>query len=1816
MELLRSLHVHSLKDEEVLLLKDSKNLLERKDSSSQTSWLKTICILRHSHTAQTSVSKHLSLLARYTAGMRFTVELQSVHRGTSDTCQAEDDDTNQSVSSIEDDFVTAFEHLEDDETTDYPSSGHYNKRNQRDVASQTVPSRRKDKSGSRVIIRSLSKKPSAKKASPPEVSVTLQSSVAVCPSGPGSQWSVYKPSSPQKGRLTSTSLTESDESNCSSPSPIIFLDEVGYQKSLKAKLDIPKIPILKDGVEDSDSEVSEFFDSFDQFDDLDQAVECTFKLLKEPTSTGQPQKKKLSESRGSKYVSRGSSAKAMNLQRFDHPTLPANIRKPTPVKPGVNATHCDVPDSPRQVRASSEESGPLFSPVRSSAFSPLGEGSTLEYFWKADGDSSELRKPQELCALYKTYSDFANSMSKEILASVCGYSSPVDMKINKNLSCVCHKEFKNVSGYLMKLSDMQDTVTISMSQKPQTLTDGIQKFATDLVDMSLGSAFRDLQRGVSSCTTTLCHLAARLTSSVFQMAFHEIGMRRAYVLKERAVNGLASFLVRDAMSEALKEFRFVRKQIFNNTVARFAADLAEELVFEGIMEVCQFSHPSTPSTSSDWSFEQEEEVVSSYASDLSESVLQEAFIELSQADVTFTTQAAISVSLDNIQYVSAEDSALTTMTCDATTSYFGSPCTAEPGSASENQCTMRKALYCMSGIASCVPVPAAGQRIAQFQNPADICQFKSSVSHTSQTSPKKSNSSELGLLTTSALDKSTATQTDLLPAVAQGYGTYGEMSSLDAASSFANDETNSEASSSRKNNFQNFSGNMVDLIVSEAYDLMATSKVKKTVEECADYLSKKIGGCIPSSGQTDSQNPLSDNLTEKATTHTAVKRHSDTTATTAEGVLSDRKGKRDQRSLLENNLYSMFHKHSSLSEDKLKDSVCQSRESVLDQGSLFSLQPSFDRDTGETDFRSVCHFREAVQETHPLSIKGTLEVPGLESAGLSSTGRKRNGTPGTPPSTPHQRPSLVSQEKEIKQFSKKLKGKLAKEFSPATPPPTPQYQPNPCLPEAGNDSEKKDFMLKLMRSLSEEACSNEDEEDRRNDCSQSGKQAGDCHLEQNLSMETGHKIMQKGAFRYAERLAYHIVSMATEMDTLTSEKERKSSNKENEANVPVRSAQFSEDTLNSLWTYAGEIAGEVINDVKKMMISTRCGHKVWRGGRDESNECHSHTDHRECRCNNIGDQTSSDLVTSVLSLQSTGTSGMSSKFPSCESVTDEYAGYLIRVLKKEGGSRELILDQYASRLAYRSIKSGLAQAARRIKQKSNLRLHSFKRLHHDGTNEIWRRLALEKPSVNGSNVSDADQCACQKTKNLSSAEYMELVNFAESLAYNITCDVTRKLRLSSVRLPKSLTDSCLYKKSKLEDGPEKLIRTSCSCSFLPYTEKHKQYHSTGSLNDGGNYSDGVMQVIERYARKIVDDTLEVTLATAGHPAVEGRMRMDQHMYAEKLPKVALGSSLAEKVCHYCATREGPFCSGQHLRDIHKKRRRDYDAHTDSCCSRAKACGVEIPKIHIDLDKRAAFAEEVVSSAIEKAKRELSSTSLNADSGIGHDGASFAESLTTEIMASAMSNVCQAINMSPPGRERTNMSESTVSQRLSLSGGDDSIGSWSNLSFEDEHLDETSSFLHLSDSNGNSSSWSSLGLEGEVCEDPLSISPSDSNGTEEKEMEVKEELDGPSRGETRPQAKERGLLVVTTDLGEQTLDPQVRVVLQWIAASHSNLPMMQLCQPNDGELQLLPAVLQKVKEKEWRVGELLQALLRYCEELEPVAERCCSQPFFHWLLEHA
>nr|KAF6459968.1 A-kinase anchoring protein 11 [Molossus molossus] len=245
--------------------------------------------------------------------------------------------------------------------------------------------------------------------------------------------------------------------------------------------------------------------------------------------------------------------------------------------------------------------------------------------------------------------------------------------------------------------------------------------------------------------------------------------------------------------------------------------------------------------------------------------------------------------------------------------------------------------------------------------------------------------------------------------------------------------------------------------------------------------------------------------------------------------------------------------------------------------------------------------------------------------------------------------------------------------------------------------------------------------------------------------------------------------------------------------------------------------------------------------------------------------------------------------------------------------------------------------------------------------------------------------------------------------------------------------------------------------------------------------------------------------------------------------------------------------------------------------------LELPKIPVMKDdiedsdsEKTVLAEKIVAEAIERAERELSSTSLAADSGIGQDGVSFAESLTTEIMTSAIMNVEHAVS-SPKEKEDFQSTESFGSQHMNLSIGEDSTGSWSNLSFEDEHQDESSSFHHLSESDG----------------------------PDDKEEEHEDDVEGLGQdGKT--------LLIMNIDMEPYTVDPQLRIILQWLVASEAEVSELSFCDSAKKEFIQLSKRLQ---EKGWKVGTLLQAVLVYCEVTEKTPSEECRS-LFHWLLENA
>lgn len=1776
-DLLNSLHFCSLNENEIICMKDvNKSSDISSGPLNQSHHSGMLCVMRVSPTLpRLRIDFIFSLLSKYATGIRYTLDTYLHQKCQLEITNEDDDDTNQSVSSIEDDFVTAFEQLEEEETSKPYNDGINitTLRSQCDAASQTISGHHLETHDIKIMVSSGQQKSLAKPSSLINVlgqkeTPSLKTSVTTSISEPWIQRSFYRSSNASdKGSDTHktffSSPAYSSESECSSPSPVIFLDEEGYQKSLKAKLELPKIPVMKDDVEDSDSEVSEFFDSFDQFDELEQTSETSCVFIKDPVIGKSSQKK------GHKHEK-----SCMNPQKFkfDRPALPANVRKPTPRKPeSPYGNLCDAPDSPRPVKASGEDSG-LFSPIRSSAFSPLGSCTPAECFCQSDIAGDRIHENHD--SIYYTYEDYANNISYEVLGSVLHAHHTEAMS---NINSTKRGESKTVAFKHGSLDHKGKP-----KNKSSVIKDSIQKFAADLVEKSFGSAFKDLQKGVSSCTNVLCHLAIKLTSSVFQMAFNELRRQRAFSLKERAISGLANFLVNEALSNALKDLQYVKKQIFTNTVARFAADLAEELVFEGIMEVCQFSYPPTPASPQCQSFDFENKIVKSYAKDLSESVIQEAFIELSQVDVPFTTKAAVSVSTDNIKYVSAESVVSSAQTFTFSPSFNNQAImVTKPVQEYKKEYTVQQALFCTSGIVTSIPVPLAGSALLPYHISSTLYQAKSQLS----SDDSNLNGDSIQAHATTKNKEVACLRNICLPSEHNP----GDQNDFKPT----HDDVEMQSSSKLTSDpviISNFSAAMVHTIVNETLESVTSFDVTKTIDEHTDYLTETMKGKTSPSSHCDQATQQSEVSNKDAfaerLSKSIIKHSIDKSKSMVPNIDENVVHKEDllvpeEESKLTLEKSPKFHCSISVGKDcvpEYKGSIAHgfSSDTLPSCPIMASQKPDLKEPAKDKPVK-----KHNVNNTALEALSFGQENPFHNSHAFSSTVltcadglhvedkqkiRDRNLTPDTPPSTPLV-PSQASSEWDIKKLTKKLKGELAKEFAPATPPSTPHNSSVCSLSEnEQNTIEKEEFMLKLMRSLSEEVESSEGEE----------------HPEMDVKSEHSGKKVQ-----FAEALATHIISLATEM--AASHLDHKIT-QEPEVQSPcfnLQSQQIVSPTLIShsgadlqTCNFAGNMAAEVIAEAEKIAKVRSC---VFF--RQKKNSCHIDGDQdykseEKLETEVLAHPREADSF--ILSLPpSSCTPGLTYKYPSCESVTDEYAGHVIQILKQEGGNGELIMDQYANRLAYRSVKSGLHEAAKTAKMKCNSKMFPLQSSPRKTSNELLifsnkeyhqevdKKLQRKR---NGGHL--CKNQSCERTQDTRRNEHSELCSFSASLAHSITRDVKKELIAPTIDLPKSLTDSCLFEKSGCVEDTECLTEPEFPKSLQSSSQNHGFYRSTGSLS-GYGCGENVVQAIEEYAKKVVDDTLELSLGSTVFQVSETTRSADRITYTEKL------SPLINQACRYCDLKELHDCTGNSSQHFSKQ-----SSHTTSkpvsntkfsnIYRKSRIFHLDVPQIHVNLDKKMVLAEQIVAEAIEKAERELSNTSLAADSGIGQDGISFAESLTTEIMTSAMTNVGHVSSLKEI--EDFQSIESFGSQQMNLSIGDDSTGSWSNLSFEDEHQDESSSFHHLSESDGE----------------------------DEKDEEHEDNVEGLEQDG-------KILLITNIDMEPCTVDPQLRIILQWLVASEAEVAELYFHDSSKKEFVLLSKRLQ---EKGWKVGDLLQAVFKYYEVVEKASseERCKS--LFDWLLENA
>ncbi|XP_008104442.1 A-kinase anchor protein SPHKAP isoform X4 [Anolis carolinensis] len=152
-----------------------------------------------------------------------------------------------------------------------------------------------------------------------------------------------------------------------------------------------------------------------------------------------------------------------------------------------------------------------------------------------------------------------------------------------------------------------------------------------------------------------------------------------------------------------------------------------------------------------------------------------------------------------------------------------------------------------------------------------------------------------------------------------------------------------------------------------------------------------------------------------------------------------------------------------------------------------------------------------------------------------------------------------------------------------------------------------------------------------------------------------------------------------------------------------------------------------------------------------------------------------------------------------------------------------------------------------------------------------------------------------------------------------------------------------------------------------------------------------------------------------------------------------------------------------------------------------------------------------------------------------------------------------------------------------------------------------------------SSWCQLATEEENPDDTSSFlqlsERSMSELVEEKTFRKKE----PEKAEEYTSALcegaangQKDLLVINCDLEPGCPDAELRATLQWIAASELGIPTIYFKKSQENRIEKFLDVVQLVHQKSWKVGDIFHAVVQFCKLHEESRELTPS--LFDWLLE--
>ncbi|XP_037829085.1 A-kinase anchor protein SPHKAP isoform X5 [Kryptolebias marmoratus] len=596
-----------------------------------------------------------------------------------------------------------------------------------------------------------------------------------------------------------------------------------------------------------------------------------------------------------------------------------------------------------------------------------------------------------------------------------------------------------------------------------------------------------------------------------------------------------------------------------------------------------------------------------------------------------------------------------------------------------------------------------------------------------------------------------------------------------------------------------------------------------------------------------------------------------------------------------------------------------------------------------------------------------------------------------------------------------------------------------------------------------------------------------------------------------------------------------------------------------------------------------------------------------------------------------------SKQSSCESITDEFSRFMVNQMETEGRGFDLLLDYYAGKNASSILAAAVQQAATKKNGHLNVRTSSClsKQSSTESITEEFYRFMLRDmdkenkeygiaktkewsnslfpPSprtpfcIRQSSVPDRRSSDSRLTVN-SPIKANSFDGFARNV-YGDTLNIYPTSSVSAAGLCKS--DSCLYQRGKTDQITDMLIHETWSSSIESLMRKNKIIADTEDSIESEASGDSQPHV-QQFANRLAADIVDIgKSALGGQQDVTGTI-------AGSRPYMPVGERRRGfKQSHLSCSRskssqeQAGSGVGSGAGD------------TNIPCTRGPR---DVPLIHIEGDQKV----EKTLSFPERTEGGPKDTSVDTKRMERANANSSSERDRPAVVVAAVVK-----------RDKRSMSASS----------EESMGSWSHVTPEDDPHEETSSFIQLSEGNGTSST-SSLGLVDleafsdaptqstvislsvrlmdftHCCTFPVSdvflvfqYLPPCSEATEkgqqaEGTFSAFESTPGATAGGGGSNLRQ--LLVVNCDLEQECVDYELRVALQWIAASELGLPALYFRKSKEKKVAKFQRVVHLMAQKAWRIADLFGAVVQFCKlhEDEEEVGRSLQASLFDWLLETA